>query len=85
LRIPWGYVAILYIIIVAGTIACDISYGRSTISTVVVVGIMTCVLACLIIANRLVPARLRFWFILVMAAVFTVASITRLIVQLLTQ
>jgi hypothetical protein len=81
--IPWGYVALVYIIMVAGTIACDMWYGRSATSTTLVLLIITCVLAGIIVAHRLVPPRVRFWLISVMAAVFTIATIARIIVQLL--
>jgi hypothetical protein len=81
--IPWGYVALVYITMLATTIALHMQYGLSATSGVIIFGIASCLLAGIIVARRLVPPRVRFWLISVMAAVFTIATIVRIIVQLL--
>jgi len=81
----WRFLLLGYVVLAAIFLDGSVRYGVSATATVIGLGIATCVLTGVIFARRLVPPRLRLWFISAMAAVFTVASIARLIVQLLTQ
>ena len=82
---PWWLIALLYFMMVAGPIAIGVWYEISAVYIMLLLGFCTGLLTCVIIANRLVPARLRFRVISVMAAIFTIAAILRLIIQLLSR